>query len=437
MKNKVFGNLSNIHFIGIGGIGISALAGLLFSLGKNISGTEDNESPETLDTLRAKGVKISLGLDPLKLPLAACYIYSDAWLSNHPEIINEAKKRDVPVMSYFEALGEVTNEFFLIAIAGTHGKTTTTAMVGDVLENGGLDPTVVVGSLRSVSGSNFRKGESEYFVVEADEYLRHFLNLSPRILVITNIEEDHLDYYKNLKDIESAFLVLANKVPQSGFIVCDSKDETVARIVKGAQAKIIDYNKFLFKVPKLLMPGLHNRKNAAVALAIAKVMGIKPQDSIGALTKFSGTWRRFEYRGETKNGMVLYDDYAHHPTEIMATLSGARELFPNKKITVIFQPHLYSRTKLLLHEFAGAFSQAEKVIILPIYAAREKPDSTISSAILAEEIIKQGTNAKYVSTFDDATDYILENGKKGDLLITMGAGNVYKAGEMVGLVRKL
>lgn len=433
----VLKTFENIHFIGIGGIGISALAGLLFSLGKNISGTEDNESPETLDTLRAKGVKISLDLDPLKLPLAACYIYSDAWLSNHPEIINEAKKRDVPVISYFEALGQITGSFFLIAVAGTHGKTTTTAMISDVLENGGLDPTVVVGSLRSVSGSNFRQGKSEYFVVEADEYLRHFLKLSPRILVITNIEEDHLDYYKNLADIENAFMELAGHVPKGGFVVCDPKDKSIAKAIKGVRAKIIDYNEFLSSVPKLHVPGPHNRKNAAVALAVARAIDINTVKATEALRGFSGTWRRFEYKGETKNGMVLYDDYAHHPTEIKATLSGARELYPDKKITVLFQPHLYSRTKILLYQFGGAFSLADEALILPIYAAREKPDPSISSAILAEEIIKQGTNAKYISTFDDATDYILENGKKGDLLITMGAGDVYKVVEMVGLVKKL
>ena len=301
-----------IHIIGPGGIGISALARLLVAQGKTVSGTEDNESKETLDPLRALGVTISLDLDPKKLPAADCYLYSDAWLTKHPEVLKEARTRGMPVLSYFEALGQIANNYYLIAVSGAHGKTTTTAMLIDVLEAGGLDPTAVVGSLRAKTKSNFREGNGKYFVVEADEYMRHFLNFTPAILLINNIDADHLDYYKDLADIQSAFKELVQKIPKGGFVVCNPGDPKVAPVLEGVVATVVDYTKYFDpQLPLKVLP-LH-RINAAGVLAIADKLGIASDVAKAALAEFSGTWRRFEYKGTTAKGALVYDDYAHHP----------------------------------------------------------------------------------------------------------------------------
>src|SRR3989344_131119 len=234
----------HVHLIGIGGIGISALARMLLERGYDLSGTNDSESKETLDELRAGGVAISLDIEPKNLPHADLYIYSDAWLTNHPEVITEARSRGVSVVSFYEALGEVANKAeCLVVVAGSHGKTTTTAMLIDVLEAGELDPTGWVGSLRAKTKSNFRAGGTKYFVGEADEYRRHFLNYTPKILVITNLEADHLDYYKDLADVQSAFRELAQKVPTDGFIICDPSMPTVAPVIKEVTATVVDYKK--------------------------------------------------------------------------------------------------------------------------------------------------------------------------------------------------
>jgi UDP-N-acetylmuramate--alanine ligase len=419
-----------IHLIGVGGIGISALARLLHHRGKEISGTEDNQSPETLDPLRAVGVHISLDLDPKKLPQADCYIYSDAWPRNHPEVMGEARSRGVPMYSYAEALGEIANQSkCLIAVAGAHGKTSTTAMLIDVLEAGGLDPTAVVGSLRAKTKSNFRAGGGDYFVVEADEYMRHFLNFSPKILIITNIDADHLDYYKDLADIQSAFRELAEKVPADGYIVCDPNDTKVAPVIQGLACTIVDYQKYFD--PQLPMKVLSlQRINAAAVLAVADILKINQSVTKQALREFSGTWRRFEYKGTTKDGAVVYDDYAHHPKEIAMTLASVREMFRGKKIIVAFQPHLYSRTKLLLNDFASAFKDADEVIIAPIFAAREEPDPSVSSEILAQKISEQGTKATACDSLVEVfTTLSTGNYQLPIVIVTMGAGELYKIAE--------
>jgi UDP-N-acetylmuramate--alanine ligase len=416
-----------VHIIGIGGIGISALARLLVAQGKVVSGTEDNESKETLDPLRALGVTVSLDLNPAMLPEADCYLFSDAWTTRHPEVMAEARTRNVPVLSYFEALGQIANGYYLIAVSGAHGKTTTTAMLIDVLEAGGLDPTAVVGSLRAKTKSNFKEGSGKYFVVEADEYLRHFLQFSPTILLINNIDADHLDYYKDLADIQSAFKELAHKIPKEGFVVCDPSDPNVAPILEGVSATVVDYTKYFDpKLPLKVLP-LH-RKNAAGVLAIADTLGIASDVSKAALAEFSGTWRRFEYKGTTAKGAAVYDDYAHHPLEIKTTLASIITQFPDKKIHIAFHPHLYSRTKILMDDFAQAFTGASDVVIAPIFAAREQPDPSVSSEILAERVTANGTPAHAVDSLDKITDYIKEAGE-GDLVVTMGAGDIYKAGE--------
>src|SRR3989344_2078226 len=425
----VLDTAKKVHLIGIGGIGISALARLLLERGYDVSGTNDSESKETLDEVRAKGVNISLDLEPQKLPSADLYVYSDAWLTNHPEVVEEARSRGVPTRSFYEVLGEIANKSkCLIAVAGAHGKTTTTAMFIDVLEAAGLNPTGWVGSLRAKTKSNFRAGGDEYFIGEADEYRRHFLNYSPKILVITNIEADHLDYYKDLADLQSAFRELAQKVPKDGFIVYDSSQPSVLPVIEGVVATVVDYKKYFDpNLPLKVLP-LH-KINAAAVLAVANILKIDAATAKKALAEFAGTWRRFEYKGETARGAVVYDDYAHHPTEIVTTLKSVREQFPDKKIIVIFHPHLYSRTKVFMEEFARAFEDADEVLIAPIFAARETPDHEVTSEVLAEKIAQSGKKAQSLSSLDAATDYIKNGPIKGDLVITMGAGDIYKSAE--------
>ncbi len=415
--------IKKIFFIGIGGIGISALAKMALSRGIEVSGVNDEDSPKTLEPLRESGVVIFFQKDFKKLPAADLYIYSDAWPYRGPEIIAEAKNTGKPVLSYFEALGEFAKEYKVIAITGTHGKTTTTAMVAAVLEEAGLDPTVIVGSFIKKYDSNFRKGNGEYLVVEADEFNRHFLNFHPFVAVITNIEADHLDYYKDLADIKNAFSQLA------------SQSENV----------ISDYSKYLEKVPKLLVPGTHNKQNAAAALAVADMLGIKEEVAQKALAGFTGTWRRLELRGKTSQGTIIYDDYAHHPTEVKASLKALRELYPkdkplssktsvgqSKKITVLFQPHLYSRTKALFADFVKSFNDAEQVLFLPIYFARENKDESVSSEKLAEAVSKEGVKTQAFPDFESAEKAVSSlNLGKNDVFVTMGAGEAYKVADKV------
>ena len=409
--NLDLSKIKKIFFIGIGGIGISALAKMALSRGMEVSGVNDEEG-KTIDSLKEVGAKIFWLKDFGTLPEADLYIYSDAWLYRGPEIIEEAKKTGQPVMSYFEALGEFAKEYKVIAIAGTHGKTTTTAMVAEILVDAGLDPTVIVGSFVKKFGSNFRAGKGEYLVVEADEYNRHFLNFHPFIGAVTNIEADHLDCYKDLADIKSAF----------------------DKFLSQSENKIVDYSKYLNKVPKLSVPGIHNRMNAAIALAVADILKIKDEISQKSLKEFSGTWRRLEKRGETNTGTIVYDDYAHHPTEIRASIEALRELYPKgeKKITILFQPHLYSRTKALFDDFVKCFKGADQVMLLPIYFAREAKDESISSEKLALAIEKTGENVQAFSSFKLAEDTIkaLNFGPK-DVFVTMGAGEAYKVADQI------
>src|SRR3989338_7434687 len=366
MQDLDLSKIKKVFFIGIGGIGISALAKMALSRGMEVSGINDDESPKTLDPLKEAGVDIFFQNESKELPEADLYVYSDAWLYRGPEIIENAKKTGKQVLSYFEALGQFTKEHKVIAVAGTHGKTTTTAMIAEILVDAGIDPTVIVGSFVKKFDSNFRYGNSEYLVVEADEYNRHFLNFHPFITVITNIEADHLDCYKDLADIKNAF----------------------DKFLSQSENKILDYIKYLEKVPKLIIPGIHNRMNAAAALAVADFLNIKNEDAQKSIMNFSGTWRRLEKKGETEEGTIIYDDYAHHPTEIKASIQGLRELYPygEKKITILFQPHLYSRTKALFNDFAKSFSGADNVLLLPIFFARENKDDSISSEKLASAI---------------------------------------------------
>jgi len=412
MQKLNLSKIKKIFFIGIGGIGISALAKMAISRGMEVSGVNDDKSPKTLNPLRDAGADIFYQSENRELPEADLYVYSDAWLYRGPEIIESAKKTGKPVLSYFEALGQFAKEYRVIAVAGTHGKTTTTAMLAEILVDAGLDPTVIVGSFIKKFDSNFRKGNSEYLVVEADEYNKHFLNFHPFLTVVTNIEADHLDCFKDLADIQNAF----------------------DKLLSQSENKITDYTKYLEKVPKLSVPGEHNRMNAAAALAVADFLNIEEEIAQKSIAQFSGTWRRLEKRGETKEGVIIYDDYAHHPTEIKASLEALRELFPvgKKKITVIFQPHLYSRTKALFNDFAKSFKGADNIYLLPIFFAREEKDESISSEKLASAISLAGDKVKAFPDFESAEKFVKElNLGKNDVFVTMGAGEAYKIADKV------
>ncbi len=430
MNQKFLDSIHVVHFIGIGGIGVSAVALLFLDRGATVSGSDRDASLIT-EKLRDGGAIIFIGHDAEHVPVDCdLVVYSPAVQENNPELII-ARERGIATYSYPEALGLISKGMRTVAVSGTHGKTTTTAMIAEILIAAQKSPTVIVGSLLN-SGTNFVHGDSNIFVVEACEYKRSFLNLAPEILVITNIDNDHLDYYKDIADIQSAFHELAMKVPADGAIVCDPNDARVQPVLIDISAKIIDYTKEVLNIA-LAVPGDHNIKNAKVALAVARIFEVPQVDAEHALALFQGTWRRMELKGETADGVIVYDDYAHHPTEIKASLQGFRSKFPDSRIRVVFQPHLYSRTKLLLNDFTESFGDANEVIVAHIYAAREEPDPEISSEILAQAIADHqksvGLRVWAMSDFPAIETYLRDTAQKGDIVVTMGAGDVNKVGE--------
>jgi len=429
--------IKKVHFIGIGGIGISAIARMFKGEGKEVSGSDRGESKVTEELAQA-GIKIFLEQVATNVPDdVELVVYTLAIPADNPEFAR-SKELGVPMLSYPEALGLVSATKYTIAVSGTHGKTTTTAMLARIFREANLDPTVVVGSIIPELYSNFVAGKSKYFIAEACEYQRSFLNLNPQAVIITNIDNDHLDYYKDLADIQSAFAELAEKIPTDGFLVCDTKDERLVPVLAVAKCKVLDYP-MSFGGEKerfdLLLPGEHNQKDARSAATLAFALGVSDPVIRTALSHFTGTWRRFEFKGFASNKVLVYDDYAHHPTEIKATLAGARERAgKDHKITVVFQPHLFSRTKLLLDEFGTAFADADEVILSDIYPAREIDDGTISSRDVVEKIKTAGKEAFYLPTFAEIENKLqaeIPNGKEGDMIITMGAGEAFKIGEAI------
>jgi len=429
--------IKKVFFVGIGGIGISAIARMMLLKGKEVTGSDISESGITSE-LKKLGADIKLGQGIELVPKDTnLIVFSIAIKKYDPEFFKKLQSLGIQILSYPEMLGVVTKDKYTIAVSGTHGKTTVTAMIAKILIDAGRDPSVIVGSLLKDYKSNFIAGKSEFFVVEACEYERSFLNIRPKILVITNIEPDHLDYYKDMADIQSAFGQLILQTGDS--VVYNSNDANSHALVheyKSNEQKnmAVDYNGYLDRVPKLSVPGEHNRVNAAATLAVADILGIKEDEAQKSLAEFSGTWRRLEKRGETKNGTIIYDDYAHHPTEIRASIQALREIYPttNKKIIVVFQPHLYSRTKVLFNDFAKSFKGADKIFLLPIYFARETKDESISSGKLAEAICQNGDNAEAFADFGSAEKAVLEL-KLGsqDVFVTMGAGEAYKVADRV------
>ena len=417
------GEQKHIHFIGIGGIGMSGLARLYLHEGWRVTGSDAVKSANT-EKLEAEGATVAYVQDGalIKDDVPDLIVYTEAMSKEQPEMV-VARASGARMVNYFEALGEIANKYYLIAVAGTHGKTTTTAMLIDILEEASFDPSAIVGSLRSKTGSNYRAGKSKYFVVEACEYKRDFLSLQPDVLVITNIEHEHVDYYADLAAVQAAFRELASTVPAEGAVVASVADPSVAPVLEGLHAQVIDYRPQLSLTLKLRQPGMHVRQDAAAASAAAAFIGIEDTTITTALENFAGTWRRFEYKGDC-NGAHVYDDYAHHPTEIHATITGVRELYPDKKLTVVFQSHTYSRTKELFGDFVAELQKADRVFMLPIYAAREQNTFGVTGEQLVDAINATGTPAEFFHTAAAAALEIKESVGPDDVVVVMGAGDV-------------
>lgn len=434
-----FSDFNKIHFTGIGGIGMSALAGMLLESGKEITGSERSLSKITED-LSQKGVKIfSLESGENIDKSYNLLVYTPAVSNNHSEIL-KAKSLGIKTLSYPQVLGLISEEYFTVAIAGTHGKTTTTAMVVHVLEDVGRKPNAIVGSL--IKGkrlgdvdSNFRFGNEDLFVVEACEYKRSFLNLHPNMLVITNIEEDHLDYYKDILEIKEAFGELLSRLPSDGALVCSLNDESVRPTSSFFDGSVIDYSEY--EIDETVFPffGKHNRMNAQAAIAVVNRLGISTEDAVCSLMSFPGTWRRFEYKGKTREGALVFDDYAHHPGEVSTTILAAKEKFPDKKIVVVFQPHLQSRLTFFFDEFVESLSIADCVILTPVYQARAESKKSVYSLLDVVNALSDKKSVSYkVSSLEEVVQKTLELSDSDSVVVMMGAGDIYKA--TPGLVEK-
>jgi UDP-N-acetylmuramate--alanine ligase len=417
-------DVSRIHFIGIGGIGMSALVRFFLHEKKQVSGSDRAPSAIT-EALATEGAivfteqvagNISKDIEMV--------VYTEAMAPDQEEMV-AARALGVPMVNYFEALGMVANPYYLIAVSGTHGKTTTTAMLTDVFEATEKDPTAIIGSLRSKTKSNFRAGKSKYAIVEACEYKRDFLHLKPDVLVITNVEYEHADYYKDLADVQDAFRTMVGQVNEGGYVVTDTKNPNIIPIIEGAKVKVVDYMEVFDVMQPLKQPGAHNRMNAAAAKTVALREKLEEEVVEDALRSFAGTWRRFEYKGEFQ-GAPVYDDYAHHPTELKATLAGLRELYPDKNIVAISELHTYSRTASLFEDFAKITALADQFYFLPIYAAREENTSGVSVKELAVKSLEYNPLTSYVPTYEAMIDTLKQTTTEKDVIVFLGAGNITK-----------
>ncbi len=444
--------IKKIHFIGIGGIGMSGLAEILITQGFKVSGS-DLSLTEITDRLKSLGVEIYQGHSAENIKDADLVVYSSAVNLENPEV-KEALSRKIPTIKRAEMLAETMRMKHGIGIAGTHGKTSTTSMVGLVLTEGGIDPTIIVGGkLSSLGGTNARLGNGDYIVVEADEFDRTFLPLTPSIAAITTLEKEHLDTYKDLDDIKSAFIQFANKVPFYGFVVLCLDEPALQDIIPKINKTVITYgvspqadvraidihyegNKSTFSVLykgeqlgeiTLNLPGLHYVKNSLVAITIAKEMGVDFSKIQNALNSFSGVYRRFETKYNKE--VLVIDDYAHHPTETTATLLGIRSGW-NRRLVAVFQPHLYSRTRDFYAEFGRSFLNSDVFICTDIYPAREEPIEGISGKMIADAARDFG-HKNVIYEPDKENIPALLNGlvEEGDIVITMGAGDIWKYGE--------
>ncbi len=451
----MFSSIRKIHFVGIGGIGMSGIAEVLIDQGFKVSGS-DRALGSVTERLRDLGAEIFDGHQARHLREDVdAVVYSSAVAPDNPEIV-EAHRRNIPVIRRAEMLAEVMRLKYGIGIAGTHGKTTTTSMVSLVLMEGELDPTVIVGGkLSGLGGTNARLGQGDFIVVEADEFDRSFLSITPTIAVLTTLETDHLDCYRDLDDIKQAFVQFANKVPFYGFVVLCLDEPALQDIMpRVSQRRVISYgfnpqadiqavdirqveNTTNYTVLRnthelgditLHVPGKHNVQNSLAAITVGLELGVSFPRVKGGIERFTGVYRRWELKGEM-GGITLYDDYAHHPTECRATLAGAKSGW-RRRLVCVFQPHLYSRTRDFYEEFGKAFLLSDILIVTDIYPAREEPIQGITGELITVAARTYGhKNAHYVPAKEDVPKTLLGVVEKGDIVITMGAGDIWKYGE--------
>ena len=441
-----------VYFIGIGGIGMSAVAHILINEGCVVSGS-DTRSSSLTTTLEKMGARINTKQDGRSMPSETDMVVISAAISEDNPDLKTARQMGIKVVKYSQILGSLMKEKRGIAVSGTHGKTTTSAMVSTILKTAGLDPTFVIGGEVPDIGGNAHLGKGNLFVAEACEYDRSFLNLAPQVGVITNIEEDHLDYYENIDKIITAFGDFASLISKDGLLVANNHDNNIASAIQRANCKVETFsldnssdwrgkvlstgkgiNKFriyrkntLFGEFSLKIPGTHNILNALAATAVCTFIGVDKHSIRTALASFSGANRRFQIIS-TKNDITVIDDYAHHPTEIRVTLKATRELYPENRIWCVFQPHQYSRTRHLLKEFSRSFQNADKIIFADIYAARDNDyeKTAMNSFMLYEETRNAGVNVQYIPQLCDIVNSLNSSVKPGDIVITMGAGDVWK-----------
>jgi UDP-N-acetylmuramate--alanine ligase len=450
----MFSSIRKLHFVGIGGIGMSGIAEILIDQGFTVTGS-DRAASDNTDRLKALGAHVYVGHAAENLePDVDVVVYSSAVPPDNPELAT-AHARKIPVIRRAEMLAEVMRLRYGIGIAGTHGKTTTTSMVSLVLMEGGIDPTVIVGGrLRGLAGSNARLGKGDFIVVEADEFDRSFLSITPTIAVLTTLETDHLDCYRDLEDIKSAFIQFASKVPFYGFVVLCLDEPALQDIMPKLKKKIITYglngqadlqavdirhrqNTSTFLVVHqgrdlgevtLQIPGKHNVQNALAAIAVGLELGVPFAQIAAGVAKFTGVFRRWEVKAEVK-GVTIVDDYAHHPTEIKATLAGAKSGW-RRRVVCVFQPHLYSRTRDFYDEFGRSFFNADVLVLTDVYPAREEPIQGVSGELIANAAREFGhKQVHYVPDKKAVPAFLLSIVQPGDIVITMGAGDIWRYGE--------
>ncbi|REJ78003.1 MAG: UDP-N-acetylmuramate--L-alanine ligase [Acidobacteria bacterium] len=449
----MFRHVKNIHFIGVGGIGMSGIAEVLSNLGFNVSGSDLNRSKNTERLEKVVGVKVFEGHSERNIGDAEVVVYSSAIKQDNPEIV-AARDKKIPVIPRAEMLAELmTLKPYSVAVSGSHGKTSTTSMVATVLGHAGIDPTTIVGGVVDTLGSNAKLGDSEWFVTEADESDRSFLMLYPTIAVVTNIDREHMESYSGMEDVFQCFTDFVNKVPFYGAAILCMDDHHVQSIIPNVTRRVVTYGfskqadvsagniEFndtfgsRFKVLsregelgeiELPVPGRHNVYNALAAIAVALELDIEFPKIAEAFKHFKNADRRFQYKG-TVNDITLFDDYGHHPTEITATLEAAKNSAGGRRIVVVFQPHRYSRTKDLMEEFATSFNNADMVYISDIYPASEKPIEGITAEVLAEKIVGFGhRGVRYIGGIETAAEFVSQELAPNDLVITLGAGSITK-----------
>jgi UDP-N-acetylmuramate--alanine ligase len=448
-----FGHVHHLHFVGIGGAGMCGLAELLHSEGFEVSGC-DLATSETTARLESLGIRVAHDHTPGHLEGVQVLVVSSAVPSENPEVV-AARRAGTPVIRRAEMLGEISRLKWSIAVAGTHGKTTTTSLTGFILTSAGLDPTVVVGGRMHFLGAHARLGRSEYLVCEADEFDRSFLALFPVLALITNVEAEHLDTYGSVEAMEDAFVTFANRIPFYGTTIACLDDPGVRRLLPrlsrrivtyglspqadvqarnsrlsaaGATCRVVEHGSELGEL-RLALPGRHMLANALGATAAALEIGVDFAAVATAVAAFTGVARRFERKAE-RNGIVLVDDYAHHPSEVAATLQAARQTFPDARLVVVFQPHLYSRTRTFAREFGEALLGADIVLVVPIYPARERSIAGVTHRMVVDAAHASGHRHVFpASSFAEALDLLDDLLQPGDIMLTLGAGDVVKLGE--------